>query len=125
MTPMNNRIALQGEERIAWSKLRNKAASAVRRSVVNGNLPNLKEKEVKCVLCSRRAQVYHHDDYAKPLDVIPVCSGCNVHRLGTNAPTVPSNKKSCPTCGSNNTYARIDGSKVCRKCGVVWNGRKS
>lgn len=31
----------------------------------------------KCVQCGQQAQEYHHADYSKPLDVIPVCTLCH------------------------------------------------
>lgn len=36
--------------------------------------------EFDCVDCGREAECYDHRDYAKPLDVEPVCRSCNVIR---------------------------------------------
>lgn len=36
--------------------------------------------ESLCVDCGRWATVYDHRSYAAPLDVVPVCSSCNVKR---------------------------------------------
>jgi len=33
-----------------------------------------------CVDCGKPADAYDHRDYNKPLDVEPVCTGCNVRR---------------------------------------------
>lgn len=33
-----------------------------------------------CVDCGKQARDYDHRDYLKPLDVVPVCRGCNVRR---------------------------------------------
>lgn len=33
-----------------------------------------------CVDCGKQAFDYDHRDYLKPLDVVPVCRGCNVRR---------------------------------------------
>jgi len=37
-------------------------------------------KDVLCVDCGKRAKVYDHRDYNKPLDVEPVCIKCNSMR---------------------------------------------
>lgn len=44
-----------------------------------------------CVDCGAQARDWDHRDYSKPLDVEPVCRGCNVRR-GPGAPylCVPS-----------------------------------
>ncbi len=34
----------------------------------------------RCVDCAKRAEVYDHRDYAKPLVVAPVCRSCNKKR---------------------------------------------
>jgi len=78
-------INMVGPERIAWSKAKARAGYLVRKAVKNGTLVNLKETFVKCVDCGWRATVYEHRDYNKPLDVEPVCAGCNISR-GTNSP---------------------------------------
>lgn len=36
--------------------------------------------EFDCADCGKRAQHYDHRDYSKPLDVEPVCRGCNARR---------------------------------------------
>ena len=36
--------------------------------------------EYQCVDCGSAAECYDHRDYNKPLDVEPVCIGCNVRR---------------------------------------------
>ena len=33
-----------------------------------------------CKDCGSQAQHYHHEDYSKPLDVIPLCNLCHVKR---------------------------------------------
>jgi hypothetical protein len=33
-----------------------------------------------CVDCGKQARDYDHRDYLKPLDVAPVCRGCNQRR---------------------------------------------
>jgi hypothetical protein len=61
-------------------KARNRAYVAVRKAVAAGNLPNLKDTEVACADCSRRARFWEHRDYFAPLDVDPICGGCNTRR---------------------------------------------
>lgn len=34
-------------------------------------------KELRCKHCGQQAQQYHHPDYSKPLDVIPLCKMCH------------------------------------------------
>jgi len=33
-----------------------------------------------CMDCGKDAQAYDHRDYARPLDVVPVCTVCNFRR---------------------------------------------
>ena len=53
------------------------ARKRVLRAVRKGILPNLKEVEIKCIHCEKRAEVYDHRDYNNPLEVNPVCRSCN------------------------------------------------
>ncbi len=120
---MKRQIVFMGQERIEWTKLQGRAGQKVRYAVKNGELINLKEIEVLCVDCGRRATMYDHQDYTKPLDVQPVCASCNYAR-GTNAPIISGGQNmneivKCPNCGSSNIYVRIDGTVVCRKCGHI------
>ena len=46
----------------AWHKVRN-------------HLPKLKGK---CALCDAPAEVRHHEDYSKPLEVVSLCACCHV-----------------------------------------------
>lgn len=58
---------------------------AVRQAVLSGELPN--PSTLKCVDCGQAASEYEHRDYAKPLDVAPVCGSCNMKRgRGTDHP---------------------------------------
>src|SRR3990172_2168897 len=56
-----------------------RAQAAVRIAVKLGVLPCITEK-TKCVDCGLQANAYDHRDYNKPLEVEPVCHGCNVRR---------------------------------------------
>lgn len=51
-----------------------------------GVLPKL-NGTVRCVDCGDVATDYEHRDYFRPLDVEPVCHGCNVRRGSAKAPT--------------------------------------
>lgn len=54
------------------------AIDAVALAVRNGDLCH--PSAHTCVDCDRRAQMYDHRDYARPLDVVPVCRGHNIKR---------------------------------------------
>lgn len=51
----------------------------VQAAIEIGFLPAL-DGAINCVDCGIPAKCYDHRDYAKPLDVEPVCVGCNVRR---------------------------------------------
>lgn len=65
----NQRVYLQG-----------RAHNAVRKAIISGDLVNLRQIEVACVDCGQRAMDHEHRDYEKPLEVVPVCRGCNIRR---------------------------------------------
>jgi hypothetical protein len=54
------------------------AISEVRKAIYRGDLP--KARDCICVDCGQQAYDYDHRDYVKPLDVVPVCRGCNQRR---------------------------------------------
>lgn len=54
------------------------AHTAVARAVRKGELPLA--KSCQCADCGRVAEQYDHRDYARPLDVQPVCRSCNFKR---------------------------------------------
>lgn len=56
-----------------------RAIIAVRKAVRSGKLAPVAGK--LCVDCGAPARDYDHRDYAKPIDVEPVCRSCN-HRRG-------------------------------------------
>lgn len=60
--------------------LRNRAIHLVQRAKYRGELAWLSREYVQCRDCRKRAVHYDHRDYGKPLDVDPVCQGCNVRR---------------------------------------------
>lgn len=57
-----------------------RAHSAVAAAVKRGLLPNLKPGEYACTDCGGVAHEYDHRDYARPLEVQPVCRSCNKQR---------------------------------------------
>lgn len=52
---------------------------AVADAVKTGGLPRL-DGTIGCVDCGKPARSYDHRDYAKPLEVEPVCTKCNHQR---------------------------------------------
>lgn len=54
------------------------AHTAVKRAIARGDLPPA--KTLACADCGKPARDYDHRDYAKPLDVQPVCRSCNKRR---------------------------------------------
>lgn len=55
------------------------AYKAVADAIKKGKLPALNGK-IPCKDCGKPAAHYHHTDYLKPLDVDPLCAGCNSKR---------------------------------------------
>lgn len=62
------------------SSIRSPAGREVQRAIADGRLPDLRTQHVDCQDCGRRATVYDHRDYDRPLDVDPVCRSCNCRR---------------------------------------------
>lgn len=52
---------------------------AVARAIRHGTLPRL-DGSIPCTDCGAPATRYDHREYAKPLDVEPVCRRCNSKR---------------------------------------------
>lgn len=54
----------------------------VNKAVRNGELPRV--ADLTCEICGRKATLYHHEDYSRPLDVNPLCDSCHglVHQRG-------------------------------------------
>jgi hypothetical protein len=66
------------------------ARKAVRAARNRGELPSLRQQEIACVDCGKRATIWEHRDYTRPLDVQPVCIGCNTRRgHGYPHPKIP------------------------------------
>ena len=59
-------------------RAKNYAYGQVKKARVQGLLPD--PWDCLCADCGKQASVYDHRDYAKPLEVDPVCKACNVFR---------------------------------------------
>lgn len=68
-------------------KVQLRVQGQVARAVREGKLLSLRAESVPCVDCGNRAACYDHRDYAKPVDVEPVCRSCNLRR-----PPAPSTR---------------------------------
>lgn len=55
------------------------ARAAVAQAIRDGKLPRL-DGTIQCVDCGKPAKNYDHREYARPLDVQPVCRSCNLKR---------------------------------------------
>lgn len=55
-----------------------RAMGRVRAAIVRGDLP--RPQGLPCADCGAPSYGYDHRDYARPLDVQPVCRGCNTRR---------------------------------------------
>lgn len=65
--------------------LQHRGHSATTKRIKSGALVNLrKANNVKCTDCSSIATIYHHEDYSKPLEVVPLCEPCNAAKGKTN-----------------------------------------
>ena len=53
----------------------NKVKSAIKKGIIKPIEPG-----TKCVDCGSQATDFDHRDYNKPLEVEPVCRGCNIRR---------------------------------------------
>jgi hypothetical protein len=63
-----------------YQAMSQRAHSIVSQAVKDGKLPDLKKVKTKCSDCEKRAVHHDHRDYARPLEVSPVCRGCNRKR---------------------------------------------
>lgn len=72
---------LTTHQRIVYKRAAMAACQQVKRAVDRGLLPNLKVAKLTCVDCGiNPATEYDHREYARPLDVSPVCLSCNLRR---------------------------------------------
>ncbi len=54
---------------------RGRATRLVNYAVKTGKLPHISTQS--CVHCGQEATEYHHPDYSRPLDVVPLCRSCH------------------------------------------------
>lgn len=52
-----------------------RAAGLVNYAVKSGELPQISTQ--RCAGCGQQATEYHHPDYSRPLDVVPLCHSCH------------------------------------------------
>lgn len=71
---INARLRLYRKRNPLKSRTRDILGSKIRK----GELP--RAKEVKCVICGKQAKGNHHDDYNKPLDVMPLCKEHHIEK---------------------------------------------
>lgn len=64
--------------RKAHYRAQSSACLAVRKAIAIGMLRA--PSKLRCLDCGAQAENYDHRDYSKPLDVVPVCRGCNIKR---------------------------------------------
>ena len=69
---------MSNDEDVTLTQGRERALYAV--AVATGVLPSLRSGALPCKDCGRSATQYDHRDYAKPLEVEPVCGRCNLKR---------------------------------------------
>ena len=58
------------------NKKRNRVSWKMQNAIRSGRLP--RANTLSCAVCGEPAEHYHHDNYDKPLDVIPLCRQCHV-----------------------------------------------
>lgn len=78
------------------AQLQRSAYEIVQKAIKAGKLVDLVENEIACVDCGERARTYDHRDYARPLDVEPVCHKCNAGRGEALPPWEPLAERKKP-----------------------------
>ena len=58
-----------------WYAKRTRARQAIGNAVRRGKISRISTQN--CAECPAQAKQYHHDDYDKPLQVIPLCNRCH------------------------------------------------
>jgi len=66
----------------AESPEKNKAHTAIHNAVSRGKIPSA--SSLSCIDCGGQAQEYHHPDYTKPMEVVPLCIKCHKRRHWKN-----------------------------------------
>ncbi len=69
----------KAERNYGGSHYQRLAMGYVKMAKENGDLPQI-TGDTACVDCGKGAFCYDHRDYTRPLEVVPVCRGCNAQR---------------------------------------------
>jgi len=76
------KVVLSNRKKVATSIRKHpdkyRARQKVQYAIRSGKLP--RAKECICFDCNNQASHYHHEDYLKPLEVIPLCNSCHRKR---------------------------------------------
>lgn len=64
--------------RAIWKYYRQRCGAQVATAIKDKSLPHPNDRP--CVDCGLPADEYEHRNYARPLDVVAVCHGCNLRR---------------------------------------------
>lgn len=76
----------------------------VARAIALGDIPAL-DGSVLCVDCEQPAAHYDHRDYARPLQVEPVCVSCNARRGPALNGGTPRSKRGAPPSADSSKVA--------------------
>ncbi len=96
---------------MAKQQSKNTVYSKLNRAIKKGEIPHISTRT--CEHCGGQAEHYHHEDYSKPLDVMPLCVGCHRKIHGANKPTGKRNGKQLQVYMTPEYRGRID--KLARK----------
>lgn len=91
-----------------------KAIAKVQKAIREGAIKRI--IECRCVDCGDPAERYDHRDYNKPLDVVPVCSSCNLIR----GPALPLRGYFADVFDTGRRYyqRRLDMEKLFKQMGI-------
>jgi len=76
--PQGYMVAFPASIAREYKRLSIKAGGKINNDVKHERLP--RPNTLGCSDCSNTARIYDHRDYLAPLDIEPVCDGCNSHR---------------------------------------------
>lgn len=101
-------------------KHRTEPRGYVQEAIKKGQLPRL-NGSIKCVDCGDIAHCYDHRDYAKPLDVEPVCYACN----GSRGPALnlEYSKQAVQGRKISARYQQSTYPQKCNECSYQWQSR--
>lgn len=99
-----------------------KAHTAIAKEIKADRMPHA--STLKCQQCPGQAYHYHHEDYTKPLEVIPLCRSChrrihgNTHKQKTR--TLVKNEMVASEWSGLSTMAQIEKARVDGPITVTW-----